>query len=114
VTEGGEIYAIIQTGGKQYKVTPGEIIWVERLPVAQGSTVELGEVLLVAQDNEVLVGRPMVEGAKVIAEALGEVRGDKIIVFKYKPKVRYRRKKGHRQLYTKLAIKQIMLSQDHT
>jgi len=81
---------------------------VERLLVEQGSTVELDQVLLVAQDDQVLVGRPMVEGAKVIAEALEEVRGKKITVFKYKPKVRYRRKKGHRQFYTKLAIKQIV------
>jgi len=81
---------------------------VERLLVEQGSTVELDQVLLVAQDDQVLVGRPMVEGAKVIAEALEGVRGKKITVFKYKPKVRYRRKKGHRQFYTKLAIKQIV------
>ncbi len=81
---------------------------MERLLVEQGSTVELDQVLLVAQDDQVLVGRPMVEGAKVIAEALEEVRGKKITVFKYKPKVRYRRKKGHRQFYTKLAIKQIV------
>ena len=75
----------------------------------QGSVVELDRVLLVAKDNEVTVGKPVVEGAKVVAEALGEEKGDKIIVFKYKPKVRYRRKRGHRQLYTKLAIKQIIL-----
>ena len=81
---------------------------MERLLVEQGSTVELDQVLLVAQDDQVLVGRPMVEGAKVIAEALEEVRGKKITVFKYKPKVRYRRKKGHRQFYTKLAIKRIV------
>ena len=76
--------------------------------VEKGKQVELDEVLLIADQEKVLIGRPLVEGAKVIAEALGEVRGDKVIVFKYKPKVRYRRKRGHRQLYTKLAIKEIL------
>ncbi len=75
----------------------------------KGSIVELDRVLLVSQDGEVIVGKPVVEGAKVVAEALGEDKGDKIIVFKYKPKVRYRRKRGHRQLYTTLAIKQILV-----
>jgi large subunit ribosomal protein L21 len=69
----------------------------------------LDKVLLVADEDKILVGNPLVEGAKVVAEALGEERGEKLIVFKYKPKVRYRRKKGHRQLYTKLAIKKILL-----
>lgn len=75
----------------------------------QGSRVELDRVLLVADEGKVLVGRPTVEGAKVVAEALGEEKGDKIIIFKYKPKVRYRRKRGYRQLYTQLAIKEILL-----
>jgi large subunit ribosomal protein L21 len=84
---------------------------VERLSVEQGSIVELNEVLLVAQDDHVLVGQPMVEGAKVVAKVLEQGKGDKIIVFKYKPKVRYRRKRGHRQLYTRLAIEQIVLGE---
>ena len=75
----------------------------------KGGQVELDKVLLVANEEKVQVGRPLVEGAKVVAEALGEDKGDKVIVFKYKPKVRYRRKRGHRQLYTTLAIKEIML-----
>jgi len=104
-----KIYAVIETGGKQYKVTPGQVIQVERLPVEKGSQVKLDRVLLVADQDKVQVGRPVVEGATVTAEALGEVKSDKIIVFKYKPKVRYRRKKGHRQLYTNLAIKDILL-----
>ena len=105
----GNIYALIETGGKQYKVAPGQVIQVERLPVEQGSTVELDRVLLVADDERVLIGRPAIEGAKVVAEALGEDKGDKVVVFKYKPKVRYRRKKGHRQIYTRLAIKEVVL-----
>lgn len=107
-TKKGKIYAILETGGKQYKVAPGETIEVERLPAEEGSTIELDRVLLVADGNKVSVGRPTVEGTKVIAEVLGEGKGEKIIVFKYKPKVRYRRKTGHRQIYTKLAIKEII------
>jgi len=102
------MYAVIETGGKQYKVTPGQIVHVERLPLEKGSQVELDKVLLVADGEKMLVGKPLVEGTRVVAEALGEERGDKVIVFKYKPKVRYRRKKGHRQLYTRLEIKQIL------
>ena len=79
------------------------------MAVENGGEVELDKVLLVADQEKVQVGRPLVEGAKVVAEALGEGKGNKVIVFKYKPKVRYRRKKGHRQLYTRLAIKDIML-----
>jgi large subunit ribosomal protein L21 len=87
------------------------VIQVERLPVDQGGQVELDRVLLVADGDKVQVGTPLVEGAKVVAEALGEEKGKKIIVFKYKPKVRYRRKTGHRQRYTKLAIKEINLGE---
>ena len=84
---------------------------MERLPVDQGGQVELDRVLLVADGDKVRVGTPLIEGAKVVAEALGEEKGEKVIVFKYKPKVRYRRKTGHRQRYTKLAIKEISLSE---
>lgn len=103
-----EGYAIVQTGGKQYKVSPGETIDVERLTAAEGSTIELDQVLLIADGKRLMVGTPTVEGAKVIAEVLGEGKGKKVIVFKYKPKVRYRRMRGHRQIYTRLAIKQIL------
>lgn len=88
-------------------MAPGQIVQVDRLNVEEGSTVELDRVLLIADDDRVTVGQPVVAGAKVIAEAVGDKRGNKIIVFKYKPKVRYRRKKGHRQSYTRLAIKEI-------
>ncbi|MBE0414946.1 MAG: 50S ribosomal protein L21 [Dehalococcoidia bacterium] len=102
------MYAIVQTGGKQYKVSPGETIDVERLPAEEGSTIELDQVLLIADGERVRVGTPAVEGAKVIAEVLGEGKGKKVIVFKYKPKVRYRRMRGHRQIHTRLAIKEIV------
>jgi large subunit ribosomal protein L21 len=87
------------------------VISVERLPVDDGSQVELDRVLLVADGDKVRVGTPLIEGAKVVAEALGEEKGKKVIVFKYKPKVRYRRKTGHRQQYTRLAIKEISLGE---
>jgi len=101
------IYAIIETGGKQYKVTPGQTIDVERLDVAEGNTVELDKVLLIADGEQLTVGKPTIDGAKVVATSKGEGKGKKIIVFKYKPKVRYRKKTGHRQLYTKLTIDKI-------
>jgi len=104
----GKIYAVVETGGKQYKVSPGQTIDVERLDVAEGDTVELDKVLLIADGDKVTVGQPAVEGAKVVATSQGEGKGEKIIVFKYKSKVRYRRKKGHRQFYTRLLIDRIV------
>jgi large subunit ribosomal protein L21 len=103
-----EIYAVIETGGKQYKVTPGQTIDVEYLGVAEGGTVELDRVLLIADGDRISVGTPMVAGAKVVATSQGDGKGKKIIVFKYKPKVRYRKKTGHRQLYTRLVIDKIV------
>jgi len=102
------IYAIIETGGKQYRVSPGQTIDVERLDVADGKTVDLDRVLLIADGKRVKVGTPTVEGAKVVATSQGEGKGEKVIVFKYKPKVRYRKKTGHRQLYTRLVIDKIV------
>jgi large subunit ribosomal protein L21 len=101
------IYAVIETGGKQYKVVPGQTVDVERLGVVEGDTVELDKVLLIVDGDNVTVGKPTIPGAKIMATAKGEARGDRVIVFKYKPKVRYRRKTGHRQLYTRLSIDRI-------
>lgn len=103
-----KIYAIIRTGGKQYRVSPDQVIDVERLPVEVGSTIELNDVLLIANNGEVTVGRPRVEGARVVAEVVEHGRDKKVIVFKYKAKTRYRRKRGHRQGYTRLVIRQIL------
>jgi large subunit ribosomal protein L21 len=89
-------------------VNPGETIEVERLEVAEGNTVELDRVLLIADGERVVIGTPTVDGAKVVATAQGEGKGEKVIVFKYKPKVRYRRKTGHRQRYTRLVIDKIV------
>ncbi len=102
-----KIYAIIETGGKQYKVSPGQTIDVERLDIAEGDTVELERVLLIADGDRLRVGKPAIQGAKVIVTSKGEGKDKKIIVFKYKSKVRYRRKTGHRQLYTRLTIEKI-------
>ena len=100
-------YAIIETGGKQYRVSPGDVLEVERLDTPPGDTIQIEKVLLVNVDDRVTVGRPLVEGARVTAMVEDEGKGKKIIVFKYKPKVRYRRKIGHRQLYSRIAIQEI-------
>lgn len=102
------IYAIIETGGKQYRVAPGQTLEVARLGVAEGARVELDRVLFVADGDAVKVGTLTVVGAKVLATAQGEGKGKKVVVFKYKPKVRYRKKTGHRQLYTRLSIDKII------
>ena len=104
-------YAIIQTGGKQYRVQPGDTVDVEKLSAEVGSTLELDSVLLVSRDGEMSVGAPTVPEARVIAEVQAHGRGKKLIVFKYKPKVRYRRKQGHRQAFTRLAIREIALGE---
>jgi large subunit ribosomal protein L21 len=103
-----QTYAIVETGGKQYKVAPGQKIDVSRLAVAEGEDVELSRVLLIVDDKDTVIGSPTIDGAKVTATCLGEGKDDKIIVFKYKPKVRYRRKTGHRQLHSRLEIKEIL------
>ena len=102
-------YAILKTGGKQYRVRPGDVIEVEKLPVEEGSSIELSDVLAVSMDTGLVLGSPMVPEAKVLADVRRQAKDDKIIVFKYKRKVRYRRKKGHRQPYTRLAITGIVV-----
>jgi len=104
-----QIYAVVRTGGKQYKVEPNQLLDVERLPAEVGAVVELSDVLLVADGNDVTVGQPQVAGARVVAEVMEHGRGPKLIVFKYKNKTRYRKKTGHRQAYTRLAIRQILV-----
>ena len=101
------MFAVIETGGKQYKVRPGQTVEVELLPLAPGSAVELDRVLLVSTDAETTVGQPLVDGALVHATVARQGRGPKIIVFKFKSKKRYRRKNGHRQNYTYLTIDDI-------
>lgn len=103
------MYAIIESGGKQYRVEVGRSVLVDRLEAEAGATVELGRVLFISDGQKTMVGKPLVEGAKVLATVSGEVKGPKIVVQKYKPKVNYHVKLGHRQLYTNLAVKDIVL-----
>lgn len=102
------MYAVIKTGGKQYRVSPGDSIEVEKLPYEVGTEIELDQVLLVAGGAEPNIGRPLVEGAKVRATVTRQAKGRKVIVFKYRPSNRYRRKKGHRQHLTRLRIDEIV------
>lgn len=105
--EGTNIYAIVESGGKQYRVTPGQTLDVDCLNTIEGETVELDRVLLLGDDGNTTIGKPVVEGARVIATSKGTYRGEKVIVYKFKAKVRYRRKVGHHQLYTRLTIDRI-------
>ncbi|WP_446898715.1 50S ribosomal protein L21 [Clostridium sp. LBM24168] len=102
------MYAVVVTGGKQYKVSEGDVIYVEKLNVEVDSTVEIDNVLAVGkEDGNLVVGKPKVDGAKVSAKVLSHGKNKKIIVFKYKRKLDYRKKQGHRQPYTKLQIEKI-------
>ena len=102
------MYAVVETGGRQFRVRVGQTLDVDRLPSAPGDTVELGRVLMVGESDQAAIGRPTVPGAKVMAKVIGDVRGPHIIVFKYKSKVRYRRKLGHHQTYTQVLIRDIV------
>ena len=103
------MYAIIETGGKQYRVQEGDTLFVEKLDVNAGETYEFDKVLAVSKDNSLSIGTPVVEGAKVSAEVVENGKGKKVIVYKYKAKKDYRKKQGHRQPYTKIVIKNISL-----
>ena len=101
------MYAIVKTGGKQYKVAQGDVLFVEKLEANEGDTVTLDQVLAVAGENGLTVGAPVVEGATVTAKVVAQGKAKKVIVYKYKAKKDYRRKQGHRQPYTKLVIESI-------
>ena len=104
------MYAVIETGGKQYKVREGQLVDVERLPQhVVGETIELDRVLLVSDGEQVQVGRPIVEDAKVVATVARQDKHRKVIIFKYRPRKRYRLKKGHRQPFTRLRIDKIVV-----
>ena len=105
------MYAIVETGGKQYRVKPGDTVAVEKLAGEPGEILDLDRVLLIAgnSESETRVGSPGVAGAVVRAEVLAHFRGNKIIIFRYKSKVRYRRKTGHRQSLTRLRITDILV-----
>lgn len=106
------VYAIVEAGGKQYRVRPGDVVNVERLDAEPEATVEFSRVLAVKNGDSLVVGKPLVEGALVKGRVLSHQRGDKILVFKYKPKKGYRRKRGHRQWYTRVRVEEILTADD--
>ncbi len=101
------MYAIIETGGKQYRVQEGDVLFIEKLNVEAGEAVDFDKVLAVSNGEELTVGSPVVEGAKVSATVEKNGKGKKVIIYKYKAKKDYRKKQGHRQPYTKVVINKI-------
>jgi large subunit ribosomal protein L21 len=102
------MYAVIKTGGKQYVVKKGDFLKVEKLPVESGSQYEFSDVLLVGNGDAVTVGEPLISGAKVLAEVVEQGKGDKVIIIKFRRRKHYDKKQGHRQLYTKVKITDII------
>ena len=100
------MYAIIATGGKQYRVSEGDVIYIEKIDAQVDSTVSF-DVLLMGNDGDVKIGTPVVEGVKVEGKVVGQIRGEKIVVYKYKAKKGYHKRQGHRQPYTKVEIGKI-------
>ena len=105
--EGIAMYAIIQTGGKQYQVAPGDVIRIETLEGEKGTTVSIPKVLFVARDQEIMVGKPYLEGVSVVGEILHQGRDRKILIFKHKRRKGYKKMVGHRQPYTQFKINEI-------
>lgn len=103
------LYAIVRTGGRQYRAEIGAVIDVDRLPNAVDSKLEISDVLLVGNDDKTVIGQPLVDGAKVTATVVEQFRAKKVIVFRYRQRTNYRRKTGHRQYYTRLRIDSITL-----
>jgi large subunit ribosomal protein L21 len=101
------MYAVIQTGGKQYKVSPGDVLKVEKLEAKKGDTVELKDVFMVADGDKVSVGKPTVANAKVTAEVVAEEKGEKLLIFKHRRRKGFRKTIGHRQKYTTLKVTDI-------
>lgn len=102
------MYAIVESGGRQYRAEVGHTFSVEKLPYEVGEQIEMN-VLLLSNDEEIRVGQPLVDGASVTATVVDQYKGKKIFVWKYRPRKRYRRRKGHRQEYTRLRIDEINL-----
>jgi large subunit ribosomal protein L21 len=102
-----QMYAIIETGGKQYKVQEGDVLYIEKLNAGEGESVTFDKVLAVSKEAGLTLGAPLVSGAAVSAKVEKHGKGEKIIVYKYKAKKNYRRKQGHRQPYTKVVIEKI-------
>lgn len=102
------MYAVIETGGKQYRVKEGDVLFIEKIKAEAGEKVVFDKVLLVSNEGDLNVGSPYVENAEVEADVLEQGKGKKIVVFKYKPKKNYKKKQGHRQPYTKVKIEKIV------
>lgn len=103
-----DMIAIIKTGSKQYLVKEGDKIKIEKIEGKKGEEIEFADVLLVQDDKKVEIGKPIIKDVKVVGEILEQGKGKKIIIYKYKPKKRYKKKAGHRQLYTEVEIKEIL------
>ncbi|MFQ6101371.1 MAG: 50S ribosomal protein L21 [Anaerolineae bacterium] len=103
------MYAVVKSGARQYRAGVGDMILVERLPAKVGQQLKLDEVLLIADDKRVEIGRPTVKGAKVLATVVAQEKGPRIRIFKYHPRKRYRRRAGHRQRYTRLRVDRIVV-----
>ncbi|NEW04503.1 50S ribosomal protein L21 [Paenibacillus sp. SYP-B3998] len=101
------MYAIIETGGKQYKVQEGDVLYIEKLNAAEGDVVSFDRVLAVSKESGLVVGAPLVSGAAVSAKVEKHGKGAKVIVYKYKPKKNYHKKQGHRQPYTRVVVEKI-------
>ena len=101
------MYAVIQTGGKQYKVTPGDVLKVEKLEAKKGDTIEIKEVFMIADGEKMSVGKPTLASAMVTALVMGDVKGEKVLIFKHRRRKGYRRTNGHRQNYTTLKVMDI-------
>ncbi len=103
------MYAVLQSGARQYRAEAGETILVERLPAEVGQQVEIDKVLLIADGEQIEIGRPTIKGAKVLTTVVAQEKGPKIRIWKYHPKKRYRLRAGHRQQYTRLRVDEISM-----
>jgi large subunit ribosomal protein L21 len=101
------MYAVIKTGGKQYKVSPGDVVRVESLDAKKGDTIEIKDVCMIADGDKMSVGKPMLASAKVTAEVVDEDRGVKLLIFKHRRRKGFRKTNGHRQNYTAIKVKEI-------
>ena len=102
------MYAVIETGGKQYKVAPGDVVRVETLDAKKGDMIEIKDVYMIADGDKVFVGKPKLETAKVTVEVMGDGRGEKLLIFKHRRRKGYRRTNGHRQNFTSIKVKDII------
>jgi large subunit ribosomal protein L21 len=103
------VYAVLKSGARQYRAEVGETILVERLSADVGKQLEMNEILLIADEGQIKIGRPTIEGAKVLATVVAQEKGPKVRIFKYHPRKRYRQRAGHRQRYTRLRVDKIVM-----